>query len=125
MIFCKDVLCFTTNLETTKYPNLIDYIMTIQRAKSSVYLFIKTGKFMKHVILYAAAILLFTGCVNGQPGKRTEFASLPKPAVGEAVATFGGGCFWSINEAASELKGVNRVISGYAGGNTPNPTYSD
>src|SRR6201996_1185229 len=99
--------------------------MTIQQADASVYLFIKTRNFMKQVILYAVAILLFTGCADGQPGKKSEFASLPKPAVGEAVATFGGGCFWSMSEAASELKGVNRVISGYAGGNTPNPTYSD
>src|SRR5882757_10914212 len=78
---------------------------------------------MKRIILYAAAILLFAGCVNGQPGSGKEFANLPKPAAGEEVATFGGGCFWSMSEAMSELKGVNKVISGYAGGTTKNPTY--
>jgi peptide-methionine (S)-S-oxide reductase len=80
---------------------------------------------MKRIIFYAAAILLFAGCVNGQPGGHNEFAALPKPAAGENVATFGGGCFWSMSEAMSELKGVKKVISGYAGGNTKNPTYED
>jgi len=80
---------------------------------------------MKNIILYVAGILLFTGCVNAQSGSRNDFAALPKPAAGEAVATFGGGCFWSMSEAASELKGVNKVISGYAGGTTKDPSYED
>lgn len=78
---------------------------------------------MKRLMIYCAAALLMFGCANSQaqPG----FASLPKPAEGEKVATFGGGCFWSMSEAASELKGVNKVISGYAGGSAKNPTYED
>ena len=80
---------------------------------------------MKRIILYVAAVLLFAGCVNGQPGGGKEFANLPKPAAGEEVATFGGGCFWSMSEALFELKGVNKVVSGYAGGTTKNPSYED
>ena len=81
---------------------------------------------MKRIILYAATILLFAGCVNGQPSdSKNDFATLPKPAAGEQVATFGGGCFWSMSEAMSELKGVNKVISGYSGGTTKNPTYQE
>lgn len=76
---------------------------------------------MKKLILYIAGIFLFVGCADGQSSEK--FASVPKPKTGEALATFGGGCFWSMNEAISELKGVNKVISGYAGGNTKNPTY--
>ncbi len=78
---------------------------------------------MKLSIVYAALILLITSCANGQP--RNEFAVLPKSAAGEQIATFGGGCFWSMSEAISELKGVNKVVSGYAGGNTKNPTYEE
>lgn len=76
---------------------------------------------MKKLILYIAGVFLFVGCADGQSSDK--FASLPKPKAGEAIATFGGGCFWSMNEAISELKGVNKVVSGYAGGNIKNPTY--
>jgi peptide-methionine (S)-S-oxide reductase len=41
----------------------------------------------------------------------------------EEVATLGGGCFWCIEAVLSELKGVRRVIPGYAGGTVPNPSY--
>jgi peptide-methionine (S)-S-oxide reductase len=77
---------------------------------------------MKKTILYIACIFLFAGCANAQSN---DFAVLPKPKSGEQVATFGGGCFWSMSEAMSELKGVNKVISGYAGGTTKNPSYED
>ena len=79
---------------------------------------------MKRIILYAAGILLFAGCANGQSGAN-DYAALPKPKAGEEVATFGGGCFWSMSEAMSELKGVNKVVSGYAGGTTVRPSYED
>lgn len=41
----------------------------------------------------------------------------------EAIATFGGGCFWCIEAVFRELRGVRSVISGYCGGRSPNPTY--
>ncbi len=40
-----------------------------------------------------------------------------------ANATFGGGCFWCIEAPFKELAGVDSVTSGYAGGDTPNPSY--
>jgi len=39
------------------------------------------------------------------------------------LATFAGGCFWCLEAAFQQLKGVSRVRSGYAGGRLPNPTY--
>src|SRR3989338_9586259 len=39
------------------------------------------------------------------------------------TATFAGGCFWCTESFFKELKGVEKVISGYAGGNLPNPNY--
>lgn len=39
------------------------------------------------------------------------------------TATFGGGCFWCIEAAFSQLRGVTKVISGYAGGHTTDPDY--
>ena len=40
-----------------------------------------------------------------------------------AVATFGGGCFWCVEAVFEKLEGVHDVVSGYAGGKIPNPTY--
>ena len=38
--------------------------------------------------------------------------------------TLGGGCFWCLEAVFTELKGVTKVESGYAGGHVPNPTYT-
>ncbi len=42
---------------------------------------------------------------------------------GLEVATLGGGCFWCLEAVFVELKGVERVESGYAGGTVAYPTY--
>ena len=39
------------------------------------------------------------------------------------MATLGGGCFWCTEAVFSELRGVEKVESGYAGGTVPDPTY--
>lgn len=39
--------------------------------------------------------------------------------------TFGGGCFWCVESCFNLLKGVDSVISGYAGGHKANPTYEE
>ena len=40
-------------------------------------------------------------------------------------ATFGAGCFWGVEAAFRSVPGVTDVASGYAGGNTENPTYKE
>lgn len=39
------------------------------------------------------------------------------------IATLAGGCFWCLEAVFRELRGVESVTSGYAGGRRPNPTY--
>ncbi|HET8737371.1 MAG TPA: peptide-methionine (S)-S-oxide reductase MsrA [Pricia sp.] len=42
------------------------------------------------------------------------------------IATLGGGCFWCVEAVLQELKGVEKVVSGYSGGNSPGkPTYRE
>ena len=42
---------------------------------------------------------------------------------GSRLATLAGGCFWCLEAVYNELRGVESVVSGYAGGHDPDPTY--
>lgn len=42
---------------------------------------------------------------------------------GYETATLAGGCFWCLEAVYDQLKGVEDVVSGYMGGQVPNPTY--
>ena len=42
------------------------------------------------------------------------------------IATIGGGCFWCTEAVFEEVKGVEKVVSGYSGGTVPGrPTYRE
>ncbi len=49
----------------------------------------------------------------------------PRIGSGLEMATIGGGCFWCTEAVFSELKGVEKVESGYSGGARANPSYED
>lgn len=42
---------------------------------------------------------------------------------GNLLATLAGGCFWCLEAVYNELRGVESVVSGYAGGHDLSPTY--
>lgn len=46
-----------------------------------------------------------------------------EPARAREITTLGGGCFWCLEAVFVELKGVDKVVSGYAGGAVANPSY--
>lgn len=46
-------------------------------------------------------------------------------AINQDVCTFAGGCFWCTEAIFQRLIGVQKVVSGYTGGHTENPTYDD
>jgi peptide-methionine (S)-S-oxide reductase len=66
-------------------------------------------------------------------GASTQAAPLPAPAIdatraassGTQTAVFAGGCFWGVEAVYRHMKGVQSAVSGYAGGRTKNPTYTD
>lgn len=72
-------------------------------------------------------VLIGMGCTaNGSKNNNSMTMmiqdSLPQ---GKAAATFGAGCFWCVEAVFQQLDGVDTVISGYCGGNVPNPTYRE
>lgn len=73
--------------------------------------------------IIAFGLLFIAACGNSQPEQTKATLTIPKGK--ERTAVFAGGCFWGMQEGFSELKGVVKATSGYAGGNTKNPTYED
>jgi peptide-methionine (S)-S-oxide reductase len=72
--------------------------------------------------------LIFSSCTaKEKPFVKEEFKEPVKVKVKEGmeVAIFAGGCFWCTEAVFLEVKGVEKVVSGYIGGKTINPTYKD
>ena len=72
--------------------------------------------------------LIFSSCTAKEKSVvKEEFKEPVKVKVkqGMEVATFAGGCFWCTEAVFLEIKGVEKVVSGYIGGKTKNPTYKD
>jgi peptide-methionine (S)-S-oxide reductase len=71
---------------------------------------------------------VFTSCTaKEKPIIKDDFKEpvKVKEIEGMEVATFAGGCFWCTEAVFLEIKGVEKVVSGYIGGKTKNPTYKD
>jgi methionine-S-sulfoxide reductase len=82
---------------------------------------------MQRFIAAAGALLVAIGAVAlSQPSRGAppapDASAIPKPA-GLEVATFAGGCFWSMEYDFDKVTGVKQTISGFMGGHTPHPSY--
>ena len=87
---------------------------------------------MKYYIIGVIGILIFAfscGAKEGTLQNEKVFKEMEqKDKIMESkldTATFGGGCFWCTEAQIEQLKGVVMVTSGYAGGQTKNPTYKE
>jgi peptide-methionine (S)-S-oxide reductase len=67
-------------------------------------------------------VLLLAHPGPAQTDKEGKNTGMGKPAASE-YATIGGGCFWCLEAVYERLPGIRAVVSGYAGGTTPDPTY--
>lgn len=74
-------------------------------------------------------ILLIAGASCGQQKKSENITTIMDSVLNEktglALATFGNGCFWCTEAIFQQLKGVSKVVSGYAGGKVKKPTYKE
>src|SRR5882757_5562250 len=57
--------------------------------------------------------------------QRTDAKTMNESKSNLEKATFGNGCFWCTEAVFLELKGVQKVESGYSGGHVKNPTYKE
>ena len=65
---------------------------------------------MKASFIFVLSFLFLTNCNMAQKNE---------------IATLGSGCFWCTEAIFESVKGVERVISGYSGGNVINPSYKE
>jgi peptide-methionine (S)-S-oxide reductase len=81
---------------------------------------------MKSGILIPLVLLAGISC--GQRKNSANPTTMDNPTQEKtelAIATFGTGCFWCTEAIFQRLKGVTKVVSGYAGGKVKNPSYKE
>ena len=81
---------------------------------------------VKLIVLFFCSIVI-SCTAKEKPIVKAEFKEPIKLNVTEGmeIATFAGGCFWCTEAVFLDIKGVEKVISGYIGGITKNPTYKE
>ncbi len=77
---------------------------------------------MRLFALVFASGVLAGSAVQGQVPDFAAGSDVPA-AAGEQVAVFAGGCFWGVDAVFKHVRGVSRVVSGYAGGGAATAQY--
>ena len=82
---------------------------------------------MKNILSVIFIVMLVFGQLNCQEtishNKTKDENSMDNVSVKTDTATFGQGCFWCSEAIFERVEGVKSVVSGYAGGSVPNPSY--
>lgn len=73
----------------------------------------------------ALSLMLFAITACGNSAAKEEVTTKEELIMSDNLdtATFGAGCFWCVEAVFQQLKGVEKVVSGYSGGARDNPTY--
>ena len=74
-------------------------------------------------ILIVATSFAMCTCEMSKPDDSAVRPVVLQAPDGKALAAFASGCFWCTEHIFEAVAGVDSVVSGYAGGNVPNPTY--
>lgn len=83
--------------------------------------------FRSCVGLFVSGLLIAVGSSCAEQSARSKELPITQLAADPSLAkaTFAGGCFWCMEKPFEKLSGVHSVISGFAGGEQPNPTYEE
>lgn len=79
----------------------------------------------KIILLTVIIAIIFFACESTVSKNNQEKTMDNQTQNNLDVATFGSGCFWCTEAIFERVKGVQKVISGYSGGTTENPTYKE
>mgnify|MGYP003676507877 FL=1 len=82
-------------------------------------------KIIKSILTVSLSVLLIScfGFSNKEESQQSDEKTLFIPQENTQVAYFASGCFWCVEAIFESVNGVEEAVSGYAGGNTLNPTY--
>lgn len=83
---------------------------------------------MKKAIVLVLAVVSFSCQSKESPEKAIVQSSKGERNIDNnkmETAIFAGGCFWCTEAFFTDLKGVEKVVSGYIGGKNANPTYKE
>ena len=82
---------------------------------------------MNFQLTFSIFLSFFLACSNAQDdmekGNHAEMKKEQKDLSKDSKAYFASGCFWCVEAIFESVEGVNEAVSGYAGGDTKNPTY--
>jgi peptide-methionine (S)-S-oxide reductase len=71
------------------------------------------------IVIFIVSVLTVSGSVAVGQSNKTKGKTMQ-----HEVATLGAGCFWCVEAIYQRLEGVEKVESGYSGGQVKNPTYN-
>lgn len=82
------------------------------------------------LMILGLSLMFFTACAQSENNDETKVDStktIPKMSNKNDLdtATFGAGCYWCVEAIFQQLKGVNKVVSGFSGGQVKNPSYRE
>ena len=75
-------------------------------------------------IALALALALCAACSAAEASQVMPAPKLDPAVSGRQVAVLAGGCFWGMEAVFERLKGVDSLVSGYAGGSAKDATYA-